>query len=345
MTSTPASGPLSLLVLGGTAWLGRAVAARAVERGHHVTCLARGESGTPAAGSELGAADRWQPGAYDEVAGRDWDAVVDVSWQPDLVRGALAALAGRASRWLYVSSCSVYADDVTPNTDEAAPLLEAWQGTGPVGIDRYGPAKVACEQAVLEAVGPERALLARAGLIAGHGDPSDRFGYWPARVARMQSPDEVVLAPPVGGSVQVIDVLDLAAWLVTCAERRTAGAFNAVGEVTDIEAVLRASVAATGNEPVAAEAEDDWLLERGVAPWSGPDSLPLWLPAEYAGDMTRSNAAAVGAGLVLRPLAETTVAALAWERELGLDRERRSGLSAARELELLTELLGVESDA
>ena len=347
-TPAPGAAPssLSLLVLGGTAWLGRTVATLAAARGHDVTCLARGESGQVPAGVRHVRADRWQEGAYDEVAGRDWDAVLDVSWQPELVRSALAALAERTGTWLYVSSGSVYADDRTPHTDESAPLHEPWAGTGAVDIESYGPAKVACEQAVLDAVGAERALLARAGLIGGHGDGSDRFGYWPARVGRMQSADEVVLAPPMASPVQVIDVEDLAAWLVRAAERRTAGTFNATGDVVTLEDVLRACVVATGNEPVAAEAEDAWLAEHGVAPWSGPGSLPLWLPQdEYAGFMTRSNEAAKAAGLELRPIADTASASLAWERELGLDRERRAGLSRDRELELLTDLLGVDASS
>jgi 2'-hydroxyisoflavone reductase len=116
-----------------------------------------------------------------------------------------------------------------------------------------------------------------------------------------------------------------------------AGAYNAVGDVGTIADVLEASCAAAGRRPRTVEVSDEWLAAQQVAPWVGPESLPLWLPQpEYAGFMTRRNAAARGAGLALRPLADTLAAALRWERECGLTRERRAGLSAAREAALLS---------
>ena len=146
MTDGAVPDPIDLLVLGGTSWLGGAVARDALARGHRVTCLARGEAGTPPEGVTWVRADRREPGAYDQVALRDWDAVLDVSWQPEQVRSALAAVAAHARHWLYVSSCSVYSDDATPGTDESAPTHPPYAGTGPADIETYGPAKVACEQ-------------------------------------------------------------------------------------------------------------------------------------------------------------------------------------------------------
>lgn len=332
------STPLDVLVLGGTSWVGGTIARSAADRGHRVTCLARGESGEPPAGVTWVRADRRDPTAYDEVAGRDWDAVVDVSWQPDLVRSALDRLSARAKHWVYVSSASAYAGEDVADTDESAPVHPPRVGSGPVDWDVYGPAKVACELACTEVVGADHTLVARAGLIGGDGDRSDRLGYWPARFARAAA-GEPVLVPPLGAPAQVIDVDDLVGWLVRSAERRVSGVFNAVGEVVTVGDVLEASVEATGHRPRLVEATDAWLGEQGVEIWQGAGSMPLWLPQPaYAGFTTRRNAAAKRAGLELRDLVDTVHGALRTEERAGLERDRRAGLTPGRERELLSAL-------
>ena len=324
-----------ILVLGGTSWLGGAVASEAVARGHEVTCLARGESGEVPAGATHVRADRREAGAYDEVAAQDWDIVLDVSWQPEQVSSALSALASRAGHWVYVSSISVYADHSTPDADESAALVEPWSGSGVVGIEEYAGAKVSCETSCMSAVGPDRLLLARAGLIVGYGDQSDRFGYWPARFARAHDDDSVVVPPP-DTPVQLIDVVDLARWLVDAGERRLAGAFDATGSSLTFADVSAVCSSVTGTTPGLVDPGEELLIEARVAPWAGPDSLPLWLPRETHGGMAARKAAAVrAAGLITRPLADTVRDSLRWERELGLDRRRRAGLSPERESELL----------
>lgn len=325
-----------MLVLGGTAWLGAAVSRGALARGHQVVCLARGESGSPPDGTRLVRADRTEPGAYDAVADLEIDSVVEVSWQPDQVRSALAALADRVAHWVYVSSVSVYTDDATPGADESAEVHPARTGSGPAAIGEYGPAKVACEEAVRARLGESRCTIARAGLIAGYGDRSDRFGYWPGRVARGRD-SEKVLTPPPDSAVQVIDVLDLADWLVDCAEHRTAGTFNATGDTLPFERVMAACASAADRQVIPVPAEEDWLVAHGVEPYMGPESLPLWVPSkEYGGHSTRRNDAAKAAGLSLRPVEDTVHDALRWERELGLDRPRRAGLTPERERSLLS---------
>lgn len=326
----------TVLVLGGTAWLGREVARVALERGHQVTCLARGEAGEVAAGARLVRADRTSPGAYDEVRDRSWDDVVDVSWQPRHVRSALEALGPRAGHWTYVSSCSVYADHATPGAGEDAALLPALEADE-AAVEQYGEAKVACEQAVVRALG-ERALLARAGLIGGPGDPSDRYGYWVSRFAL--AGDGPVLVPDAPDQpTQTVDVRDLAAWLVSAGEIGAGGPVNAVGAGQPLGRLLEAARQAAGGRAQVVAADPQWLQDNEVAGWAGPRSLPLWLPwPDYAGFAARADDAAVRLGLHRRPAHETLADTLVDEQARGLQRERQAGLTRPDELALLEAL-------
>lgn len=325
-------------MLGGTAWLGREVAEEAVRAGHEVTALARGESGAPPAGVRVVRADRSRPDAYAGVSG-EWDVVVDVARQPGHVRGAVAALGPRTGTWVFVSSCSVYATHEQPGADESAPLLPPSE-TDEDGFETYGERKVACEQHVLASL-PGRALVARAGLIGGPGDVSDRTGYWPLRFAHPATTDGSVLVPDSTVTTQLVDARDLAAWLVRAGAHGATGVVNASGPTLPLAEHLATARRVAGHEGELVAVPQEWLAEHAVAPWSGERSLPMWLPVpEYAGFMARDTSAAQSLGLVTRPLEDTLGDVLEWELRQGPGRPRRAGLSPTEERELLVRARG-----
>ena len=320
------------LVLGGTRFLSAAVAATAVARGHEVVCAARGASGPVPAGARLVAVDR--DVSLLPLRGERFDAVVDVARMSlPWVGSALDALAADARHWTFVSSVSVYRDPSVVGQGIEGPVLAAWE---PGGVDpgpaAYGAVKVASEDAVRAAAG-DRAFVVRAGLICGPGDLSDRFGYWPARFARG---GRAVVPDSPGQPAQIVDVRDLAEWIVASGEHAVTGTFDASGPRSTLGAVLGEIADAVGaadldRVPVAPDA----LLAAGGEPWAGPRSLPLWLLPEDRGMTGRDTEPAAAAGLRSRPIADTARAALDHERRLGVDRERRAGLTPSAEAAVL----------
>ena len=331
---------MRLLVLGGTAWLGREVAATAVSQGHEVTCLARGSSGDAPAGVHLVVADRDRPDAYDPVAEQRWDAVVDVARQPGHVRRAAAALEPLVDRFLFVSSCNVYASQCEVGADEGAALLTPLQSDVMESMEQYGQAKVACEQAAADSFGAGRTLIARVGLIGGPGDASGRSGYWPWRFAQPSNRQGAVLVPDAADlPTAVIDVRDLAGWLVDCADAGTVGVFNAGGDAFSLAEHLTAVRKVAGHTGPVVTAPEDWLRTRGVQNWSGPRSLPLWLDdRNWYGMNARDCASARAAGLIPRPLEDTLADTLVWELARPEPRPHGAGLSNDEERDLLDAL-------
>lgn len=317
-----------LLILGGTAWLGRTVAAAAHAAGDEVVCLARGESGAVPSGVTLVRSDRNRPDAYEAVAAESWDAVLDVSRTPRHVEGAVEALGNRTEHWIFVSTGNVYADQVTLGGDETAALLDPLPAGEPPTPESYGPAKVACERSVLTELGADRALIARSGLIGGPEDEFDRSGYWPWRFARPASADGGVLVPDVPQlTTSMIDVRDLAAFLLLAARERVAGCVDAVGELMSFRRHLEAAREVAGHGGALVPASPAWLEAQGVQPWMGARSLPLWLPPDFVGLTARPGAKARSAGLVSRPIEETLADTLAWELSRTQPVPRRAGLS------------------
>lgn len=329
---------MRILVLGGTAWLGYTVAKTAVESGHEVTCLARGEVVPDGVTSVR--ADRDDDNALAAVSVDPWDAVIDVARQPFHVRRAVRDLRDVAERYIFVSSVNVYASQEDTGADEDAtrlPPLEADRMSAP---DDYGSAKVACENAVLEAFGPERSVVARVGLIGGPGDPSGRTTYWVRRFAEPSNDaGEVLVQNTPELSTALIDVRDLAAWLVHLAEKKASGIFNAGGDPVPLQEHIETARLVAHHAGPVVQAPEQWLLEQGVNQWSGERSLPLWLAdREWYGLNARSNRRAVEAGLALRPLHDTLADILTSELPLSSADKLGSGLTDAEELYLLDKL-------
>jgi nucleoside-diphosphate-sugar epimerase len=318
---------MRLLVLGGTVFLSRAVAADAVARGHDVTCAARGRSGSVPDGARLVEVDR---SAGPSALGGEFDAVVDVARHPSWVRAAVEAHS--AAHWVFVSTLNVYADDATPGgTPATLPLVEPIEEDVDLAEqpEAYGPMKVACERIVLD--GATSAMVMRPGLIVGPGDPTGRFSYWPRRLA---AGGEVLAPGDPADVMQVADVRDLAAWAVTACEQRSTGVYDGVGRPMPLADLLEQCADGVGNEASFTWVDQEFLKEQGVEPWMGPDAVPLWLPRpEHDGLPAHDVQPSLDAGLTLRPLAETSRDTLAW-LEATPDAPV-SGIGLARERELL----------
>jgi 2'-hydroxyisoflavone reductase len=308
-----------LLIIGGTRFLGRALVEDALARGHEVTLFNRGQT-NPELFPEAEKIHGDRDGGLSALEGRSWDAVVDTcGYFPRVVRASAEALAGSVGRYAFISTISVYADLSEP-VDESSPLGtiedETVEEFGPE-FQNYGPLKALCERAVQDVFG-DRALIIRPGFIVGPHDPTDRFTYWPVRVAR----GGPMLAPgPPDRPFQFIDVRDLAAWTLRMVEEGSSGVFNATNEgVPLIELLHGADIAWV---------PDEWLVEQGV----GEEDLPLWSPDLAFGALHEADvSAAVARGLSFRPAEETARDTLEWR---GADAELATGLSADRESELL----------
>jgi 2'-hydroxyisoflavone reductase len=329
---------VKLLVLGGTVFLGRPVVEAAIARGDEVTLFTRGRT-NPELYPEVEHLVGDRDGDLRALEGREWDAVVDTSgFVPRVVRQSAELLRDAVGRYVFVSSVSAY-DEVREPPDESAPLAELANPESEDVMRDYGALKAACEDVVRDVYG-DRATIVRPGLIVGPYDPTDRFTYWPRRLA---DGGRVLVPAPEDAPVQIIDVRDLGEWLVRLAADGPGGAFNAVGPG---EPLTFGGMVEACRRVVNPDAELVWvdgarLLEAGLKPWA---DLPVWLPGdEYAGMLRTPLARAVEAGLRFRPLEETIRDTLAWYREAGGDappseRYTSRPLDPAREAELLAEL-------
>ena len=315
---------MRLLLLGGPKFLGRALIEDALARGHEVTTFNRGQT-NPELFPEVQKLRGDRGGGLGPLRGRTWDAVLDTSgYVPRVVRDSAELLADAAEHYTFVSSISYYADFRAPRSEDD-PAKEL----GDLPADRlledysnYGALKALCEEAVGDVFGT-RALVIRPGLLVGPHDPTDRFTYWPRRASR----GGPVLAPaPPEQPVQMIDVRDLAAWLLRMVEDGRGGVFNATSPPGAI--TFGSMLEACGARDVV-WVDEDFLLERGVEGWS---DLPCWVPAREEShryfllvDVSR----AVAAGLTFRPLEESARDVPEWTGEAGLQPEREAELLEA----------------
>lgn len=324
---------MRILIIGGTAFVGRHITQAAIDAGHQVTVFHRGQTGAglfPQATHLTG--DR--NGSLSALRDGSWDATIDViAYLPRQVQSLAAALGGRGGHHLLISSVSVYRTPVAPGFGEDAPLAELDDpATQEITAQTYGGLKVACERAALRLYGPAATTIIRPTYVVGPHDISYRFTWWVERLARGGS----VLAPgDPADPIQVIDARDLATWTVALAENSVSGVFHAASPPPpfgfgELLATIAAEVAPAGTR--LAWVASDFLLAAG----EDDVSLPLWPGADSEHDINAADpAAAFAAGLTPRPLRDTVSDIRGQQARSPITPSARIGLTAAREAELL----------
>lgn len=321
---------MKLLFLGGTIFLGRHLVTSALHAGHHVTMFNRGIHG-PELFPDVDIVKGNRDGGLDSLESGHWDAVIDTcGYVPRIVKQSADFLRGKVDHYTFISSISAYADPPFSGMDETAPLasLPAVQNEEVTG-ETYGPFKVLCENAVKE-VFSDRALIIRPGLIVGPHDPTDRFTYWPARIQRS---GEIAAPGNPFHSVQVIDVRDLADWIIRLVEASCSGDYNATGPEKRItfSDFLNLCCDSVGAKPDFTWLSEEFLLENKIRPFV---DFPLWLPGDYKAMQEVSINKALSADLKFRPIGQTIKDTLNWDLTRG-DGDRRAGLSRLQEEDLL----------
>jgi len=325
----------TILVLGGTGFLGPHVVEAALARGHTLTLFNRGKT-RPNLFPNVEKLQGDRDGKLDALRGRTWDAVVDTSaYVPRITKLSAELLAPSVKQYVNISTISVYPKDDVPGADETAPLATIADPTNEDVKKNYGALKALCEAAA-EAALPGRVTNIRPGLIIGPGDPTGRFTHWPTRMAEGGE----VLCPGDGSTpTQWVDGRDLGAWIVKVIEDGTVGIFNALGPERRItmKEVLEACDAAGGHKATLTWVDAAFLDQQDVSPWS---ELPMWFDAkgEMAGFGTMSNARAVKAGLRFRPILDTARDTLAWIETVPDDKRKKyssTGISREKEAKIL----------
>lgn len=325
---------LKILVLGGTGFLGPQLVEAMQRRGHTPTLFNRGKT-RPELFPDVEKLRGNRDGDLTALKDRKWDAVIDTSgYVPRVVRASAELLAPSVRQYVFISSISVYANTVTPNPDETHEVAIAADPRTEEVMENYGALKALCEQAA-EAVMPGRTTNIRPGLIVGPGDPTDRFTYWPVRVA---AGGEVLAPGNKSDPIQIIDVRDLADFILTTLEKGHVGVFNATGpkDTLTIEATLDACKAVSNSDATFTWADAKWLADHQVEAWG---DMPAWVPPEGdgIGMGTVSTTKSIAHGLTYRPIEDTLRATLEWWQTLPPERraKQRAGLARDREAAVL----------
>ena len=339
---------LKILILGGTGFIGPNQVRYALARGHEVTIFNRGKQKEdwPGHVEEL-LGDR-NTGDLKSLEGREWDVCIDnPTTLPFWVRDAANVLKGKVKQYIFVSTISVYAANDKPADETAA--TDPYKGAEPFAETQatvaknpalYGQLKAVSEAEARKQFGEAATTVVRPGLIVGPGDETDRFSYWPVRLANPAGKwGSEVLAPGDGTDpVQFIDARDLAEWIVRLAESGTSGTFNGTGKPIPMKAFLGGVAAGVHAEPKLTWVSTKFLQDNKVHAWS---DQPVWIPnqGETAGFHHRSIAKALKAGLTFRPLPLTAGDTLAWFKAQPPERQAKlkSGLTPERETALLAQ--------
>lgn len=329
---------MRILIIGGTRFLGRHLVEAALARSHEVTLFNRGKTDPdlfPQLETILG--DREKD--VNKLEGRVWDAVIDVAgYLPRIVRLSAEVLKENISRYVFISSISVYENFRKIGINESEPVGKLQdESVEEITGETYGPLKALCEQ-VVQDIYKERALIVRPGLIVGPHDPTDRFTYWPVRVAQGGN----VLAPEKPeAAIQVIDVRDLSDFIIELIQANASGVYHATGPdyKLTLGRLLEVSKQVSGSNASFKWASVDFLNQHKVEAWS---DMPTWIPddEEGAGFSRVDVSKAINAGLRFRPLEDTVRDTLTWANTRSMDHEWRAGLRREREEELLRLLNG-----
>lgn len=325
---------MKILILGGTKFLGRHLVDAALAAGHEVTLFNRGKTNpTLFPDIETIIGDREQD--IEKVSGREWDAVIDVAgYVPRIVRLAAQSLGRTVKKYVFISSVSVYQDYKKAGMDESYPVgkLED-ESVEEITGESYGPLKALCEKVVQETFGGDHAIIVRPGLIVGPHDPTDRFTYWPMRVNRG---GDIIAPDNPQTPIQIIDVRDLAEFIIRLIENNVSGVFNATGPDRELMLgeLLDACKRVSGSVATFHWASAGFLQEHEVQPWS---DMPVWIPdtEEDAGFSRIDISKAINTGLKFRPLEDTIRDTIAWAATRPDDHEWRAGLNPDKEQILL----------